>query len=107
MSDLRTQARFKKRLSVKFGHDQLENIGFTCDVSSRGLYLQSKIVYKPGIILIIEITMRDGTIILFEGKVRWSKKAPTEFSHKMKSGMGIQIQKFLQGEDVFKTIFLQ
>jgi len=73
----------------------------------QGIYLQSKTIYKPGVVLIVEITKRDGTIVLLEGKVRWSKKAPAEFSHKMKLGMGIQVQKFLQGEDVFQTIFPQ
>ena len=51
--------------------------------------------------------MGDGRIVLLEGNVRWTKKAPVEFSHKMKSGVGIHVQRFLQGEGLFQAIFFQ
>jgi hypothetical protein len=73
----------------------------------QGIYPQSKTVYNPGVVLIIEITTRDGRIVMLEGKVRWTKKAPEEFSHKMKSGVGIHVQRLLHGEDLFQAIFFQ
>jgi hypothetical protein len=51
---------------------------------------------------IIGDTTRGGTIVLLEWNVRRSKKAPTEFSHKMKSGMGVQTPKFSRRKDRFQ-----
>jgi hypothetical protein len=103
MPDTRLEVRLKKRLSVRFGHDGLEHIGYTCDVSTKGLFLEARTVYRPGIVLTIELKTRDGEITLLQGEVRWAKKAPARVSHRLKSGMGIYIQKFVQGEDIFET----
>ena len=103
MSDSRQEQRIKKRLSVKFGHDKLEHLGYLSDVSSQGFFVESRIVYKPGVILNFELTTRDGGIILIEGRVQWSKKGAPRLNHIMKSGMGIFILKFLQGEDGYRS----
>ena len=96
--------RIKKRLTVKFGHDKLEHIGYLVDVSSRGFFVESRIVYKPGVVLKFELSTRDGEIILVEGRVQWSKKGTLRLNHIMKSGMGIFILKFLQGEGLYHTL---
>ena len=101
MPDSRLEQRNKKRLSVKFGHDKLEHLGYLSDVSSQGFFVESRIVYKPGVVVNCELTTRNGETILIEGKVQWSKKGAMRLSHIMKSGMGISILKFLQGEDVY------
>ncbi len=107
MPDSRLEVRLKKRLSVKFGHEELEHIGYTSDVSTQGIFLEARTVYKPGVVLKIELKTREGTIILLQGEVRWAKKAPARVSHRLKSGMGIYIQKFLQGEELFETFLDQ
>ena len=89
MPEMRIKKRIKKRLSVRFGHGALDKIGFTCDVSKEGLFLETQAVYKPGVSLNLELTTRDGSVIQMEGQVRWSKKAPLRLNHTMKSGMGI------------------
>lgn len=104
MSDSRREKRNKKRLSVKFGHDQREHIGYLCDISSQGFFVESRIVYKSGVILNFEFTTRDGEIVLMEGRVQWSKKGAIRLNHIMKSGMGIFILKFLEGEDVYRSL---
>jgi len=104
MPDSRLEQRNKKRLTVKFGHDKLEHIGYLSDVSSQGFFLESRIVYKTGVELNCELTTRDGEIILIEGRVQWSKKGALRLNHIMKSGMGIYILKFLEGEDVYLTL---
>lgn len=104
MSDTRLEKRSKKRLPVKFGHDKLEHIGYLSDVSSQGFFVESRIVYKPGVVLSCELTTRNGAAILVEGRVQWSKKGALRLNHIMKSGMGIYILKFLQGENEYQAL---
>ena len=104
MPDSRLEQRSKKRLSVKFGHDKLEHLGYLSDVSSEGFFVESRIVYKSGVVLNCELTTRNGEIILIEGRVQWSKKGALHLNHIMKSGMGIYILKFLKGEDVYLAL---
>jgi Tfp pilus assembly protein PilZ len=104
VSDSRQEQRRKKRLSVKFGHDKLEHLGYLSDVSSQGFFVESRIVYKSGVILNVELKTRDNKIILIEGRVQWSKKGAPRLNHIMKSGMGIFILKFLKGEDVYRSL---
>jgi len=104
MADSRLERRNKKRLSVKFGYDKLEHAGYTSDVTSRGFFLESRIVYKTGVELNCELTTRSGEIILIEGRVQWAKKGAMRHNHIIKSGMGIYILKFLKGEDVYRTL---
>ena len=103
MPNSRFETRHKKRLSVRFGHGALEHIGHTSDVSTQGIFIEARTVYKPGVVLKIELKTRDNEIILIEGEVRWAKKAPARANHLMKSGMGICILNFLQGQDIFET----
>ena len=63
--------------------------------------MESQIVYKTGVVLNCEITTRGGEKIVIDGRVQWSKKGALRFNHIMKSGMGIYILKFLQGEDLY------
>ena len=104
MSDSRLEQRNKKRLAVKFGHDKLEHIGYLSDVSSQGFFVESRIVYKSGVVLNCELTTRRGEIILIEGRVQWSKKGALRLNHIMKSGMGIYILKILKGEELYLTL---
>lgn len=104
MSESRQEKRIKKRLTVKFGHDQLDHIGYLSDVSSQGFFVESRIVYKPGVVLNCELATRNGAMVLVEGRVQWSKKGAPRLNHIMKSGMGIHILKFLQGESEYRTL---
>jgi len=104
MADSRLERRNKKRLSVKFGYDKLEHAGYTSDVTSRGFFLESRIVYKTGVELNCELRTRSGGIILIKGRVQWAKKGAMRHNHIMKSGMGIYILKFLKGEDVYLAL---
>lgn len=107
MADSRLEKRNKKRLTVKFGNGKLEHVGYSSDVSSEGFFVESQAVYKSGAVLNFELTTRSGEVILVEGKVQWSKKGPVRLSHVVKSGMGISIQKFLQGKDVYLSFLSQ
>ena len=104
MADSRLERRNKKRLSVKFGYDKLEHAGYTSDITSRGFFLESRIVYKTGVELNCELTTRSGEIILIEGRVQWAKKGAMRHNYIMKAGMGIYILKFLKGEDAYLAL---
>jgi len=104
LSDSRCEKRYKKRLSVKFGHDKLDHIGYLSDISSQGFFVESRAIYKSGVVINLELTTRDGAKILVEGKVQWSKKGNPRLNHIMKSGMGIYIQEFLKGEDAYLSL---
>jgi hypothetical protein len=38
------------------------------------------------------------------GKIQWAKKAAPRLNHILKSGMGISIQKFLKGEEIYLAL---
>lgn len=101
MADTRIEFRQKKRLTVRFGDDAPKHLGYTSDVSARGLFLEARTVYRPGVILNLEIETREGDLIRMVGEVRWAKKAPARVHHLMKSGMGIKIRQITMGQDIF------
>ena len=51
----------------------------------------------------IEISLPDGLIAML-GEVRWAKKVPANFLHKLKGGMGVQIKTFLAGEEKYHAL---
>lgn len=104
MSDARLEQRKKRRLSVRFGNGKLENHGYSSDISLQGFFVESRVVYKSGGVMTFEIKNRDGEIITLIGKIQWSKKVAPRLNHILKSGMGISIQKFLTGEDVYLAL---
>ena len=104
MSDARLEQRKKRRLSVRFGNGKLENHGYSSDISLQGFFVESRVVYKSGGVMNFEIKNRDGEIITLIGKVQWSKKVAPRLNHILKSGMGISIQKFLTGEDIYLAL---
>jgi hypothetical protein len=104
MSDARLEQRKKRRLSVRFGNGKLENHGYSSDISLQGFFVESRVVYKSGGVMNFEIKNRDGEIITLIGKIQWSKKVAPRLNHILKSGMGISIQKFLTGEDIYLAL---
>lgn len=104
MSDTRLEQRKKRRLSVRFGNGKLENHGYSSDISLQGFFVESRVVYKSGGVMNFEIKNRDGEIITLIGKVQWSKKVAPRLNHILKSGMGISIQKFVTGEDIYLAL---
>lgn len=104
MSDSRLKHRRKKRLSVRFGNGKLEHLGYSSDISPQGFFVESRVVYKSGGVMNFELKTHDGQIIALLGKVQWSKKVAPRLNHILKAGMGISIQKFLAGEEIYITL---
>lgn len=84
----RRAERHKKRLSIKFGPDHPDNIGFMEDISATGLRIKSNHVYKPGTVLKLELEDHDIKMYA-EGIVTWAKKAPPQMMRIARCGMGI------------------
>ena len=106
MAEKRKITREKKRLKVLFGPNERHRVGFTDDISSGGFFIKTSFVFAPGSSLLIELTPAEGGRILLEGKVQWAKKVPPNLVRLAKKcGMGIRIQRFVEGEELFNSLF--
>jgi hypothetical protein len=86
----RTTDRLKKRLTVRFGPDKAESLGFTGDLSGTGIFIKSSTVFPPGCNLLIEITLPSDRVLKMTGQVVWAKRVPSSLvRYVAKSGMGI------------------
>lgn len=103
MAEDRFKKRHRKRITVNFGIDKIEKFGFTDDINHSGLFIRSAVVVKPGVTIKIEIKHPQGLIALI-GEVRWGKKVPANVLHKLKGGMGVRIQSFVAGEDLYHAL---
>ncbi len=101
--DNREIKRSRKRLKARFGVDQLKHLGYTEDISSGGIFIQTISVLRPGTKLQVQLTTNDGRQVLFKGQVRWAKKVPPQLLRKLKAGMGVMVTEFIEGEDVFRS----
>jgi hypothetical protein len=104
MVDKRNTRRRNRRLRLRYGPEEPNRIGFTCDVSFRGLFIQSALVVKPGTDLEIEITLPGEISVRLKGRVQWAKKVPPNLLARVKKGgMGVRILGFVSGkEDYFR-----
>jgi len=103
MAEDRFKKRHRKRISVKFGIDKIEKLGFTDDINHDGLFIRSAVVVMPGMTIKVEINHPQGLIALV-GEVRWGKKIPPNVLHKVKGGMGVQIKSFVTGEELYHAL---
>ena len=108
MPDKRQERRHRRRLQVRYGTDGLSKIGFTEDISEEGVCLRTALVFPPLSHIRMELAVSENEIIRCEGKVRWAKRVPPNLIHKInKAGMGVQITRFEEGEDIFRRICLE
>ncbi|PLY03170.1 MAG: pilus assembly protein PilZ [Desulfuromonas sp.] len=104
MTEKRTgqDKRVNIKLTVNFGTRDISNLGFTEDISASGIFLKTARVYPVGTNLKIEITTDDGEIIRILGYVHWSKEVPPNLVWTVNdAGMGIQIIRFVCGQDIY------
>lgn len=105
MGEKRDKTRHTKRLSLKFGMETAERVGFTEDVSREGFFIKTIHHYPPNSKLIVELYVKD-QIVKIEGQVRWIKKVPPGMIHyAKKSGIGFKILRFISGEEIFNGLF--
>jgi len=100
----RSSLRINRRLTVKFGADKPEHLGYTIDISKDGLFLGANTVFRSGGVLHVQLTPREGGVVLLRAEIRWSQKMPAQYAHKVKSGMGLRIIEFIQGREIYETL---
>ncbi len=88
----RRASRYKKRISIKFGAQTPNLLGFIEDISFSGLRIKTNHVFKPGTVLKLEITHRE-TIMCAEGLVTWARKVPQQLMRTTRCGMGVTFLK--------------
>ena len=102
MTEKRAQKRKRKRLKLRFGVDYPKRVAFTEDISERGIFVITGQPERPGIELLLEITLPDETQVIAYGRVRWAKKVPPNLLHLAnKGGMGILFNRFESGGKPF------
>lgn len=100
--DSRKEPRSKKRLTVRFGADGKQHMGYTENISPEGMFIQTGSVYRPGTRLQVEVTGNGETVSL-EVQVRWAKRIPPQLLRKVKAGMGVKIVRIIAGEELFRS----
>ena len=104
MTDKRLSTRKNRRLEVRFGPDEPKRIGFICDITSQGFFIQTAGVCRPGTLLMVAINMGHDQKVTLQGRVRWAKRVPPQMLHRVKKGgMGIKIERFLAGEAIYHS----
>lgn len=104
MAEKRTVDRKNRRLQVHYGTDDLDRVGFTCDINPEGLFIQTSNIARPGTILRVKVEIPNGDPVHLIARVQWAKKVPPKLlSLVKKGGMGIKIIRFLAGEEAYSA----
>jgi hypothetical protein len=104
MAEKRDVNRKNRRLQVRYGIDSLDRVGFTCDINSEGLFIQTSNIARPGTVLRMELAIPGGSPVRFIGRVQWARKVPPNLlSLVKKGGMGIRIIRFVAGEEAYSA----
>jgi len=99
MTEKRIIRRLKKRLTVRFGINDVNRMAFSEDISTTGMFIKTANVCPPNSRIRIEFTV-DNHLIQADARVMWAKKVPQNLFHLVKkSGMGIRFLRFQTGEE--------
>jgi len=82
--------RSRRRVSVRYGDEKAQFLGYTQEMGEKGLFLQGNQLYTPGTVLSLEIETPEGAKSA-RGVVRWVKEVPPAFRRSMRGGMGIEL----------------
>ncbi|PYQ14387.1 MAG: hypothetical protein DMH00_01755 [Acidobacteria bacterium] len=88
--DRRRIDRDRRRISVRYGENAVEFLGYTADLGNNGLFLQGNKLFPPGAVLNLELDLPEGHRRV-QGVVRWVKEVPAAFRRSMRGGMGIEL----------------
>jgi hypothetical protein len=88
---LRNGQRRRNRIAVRFGLEGAEKLGFTRDVSERGLFVKSHNVFRTGTRMQVRVRVADRPVDMW-ARVVWSKAVPRSIAHAEDSGMGLELE---------------
>jgi hypothetical protein len=74
---------------VRYGLEDLDQSGFTIDLSTYGIAIKTNQVFPPGTALLICVDI-DGRLLLARGRVRWARQVPPQLINYSRCGMGIE-----------------
>jgi hypothetical protein len=87
---LRRKAKRRRfRAAVRYGRGNLDNRGFTTDLSPLGLAIKTNKVFPPGTELLLALEV-DDKFLLARGVVRWARQVPPLLINYVRCGMGIE-----------------
>lgn len=103
MADKRELKRHKKRLSIRFGIDDVSRMAFTEDVSTTGMFIKTPNIIPPNTKIKIEFLISDNSKVEVDARVMWAKKVPQNLFHLVKKcGMGVRFLRFNSGLEHFQ-----
>jgi hypothetical protein len=95
--------RHKKRITVRFGIDDVNRVAFSEDVSITGMFIKTMKKCPPNTKIKVEFEIANNKVEL-EARVMWAKKVPQNLFHLVKkSGMGVRFLRFFSGEEHFNS----
>ncbi len=104
MTEKRLNLRKNRRLELRFGQDEPKRIGFTCDITRQGFFIQTSSVCRPGTLLVVAMVLPDNQEVRLEARVQWAKRVPPNLLRRVKKGgMGVKVVRFLTGEANFQS----
>ena len=102
MAEKRDITRKRRRIKVRFGIEEPSKVAFTDDLSLDGIFIKTAAPEKPGMLLNLEITLPDETLVLCKGRVHWAKRVPPSMLRLVgKGGMGLRILGYTQAEQAY------
>jgi hypothetical protein len=105
MAEKREIKRRRRRIALRFGSNEANRLAFTDDVSPDGMFIRTANTCSPGSVLKVSLILQDEKCISFEARVMWAKKVPPQLINLAnKSGMGIRIERFLEGEELYRQL---
>lgn len=104
LGNKRNLDRLHKRLQVLYGPGQASRTGFTQDISVNGLFIQASAVFAAQTQMLVVLTDPSGGEIRLQARVVWAKKVHPSMVRRVKGGMGLAIEHFLAGEDLYQAL---
>jgi Tfp pilus assembly protein PilZ len=90
MVDKRRQRRYRRRLLVKFGETDLNQSGFTTDMSATGIFIQAPRLVTLDSHLHLQVFFASDKYFFFEGEVRRHKQVPLNLRTVERGGFGVR-----------------
>lgn len=107
MQNKRNANRHKIRYAIKFGIHKPLLSAFTEDISAHGLFLRTSIVAPVGTRILIDLTLPNTEKVSIAGAVRWVEKGSSQNRNCKNTGIGIEINRIISGEEQFRKLIAE
>src|SRR4051794_21018502 len=90
MAEKRRQRRYRRRLLIKFGEADLNQSGFTTDISNTGLFVQAPRLVALAARVPLQVFYQGEKFVFLEGEVRRHKLVPLSLRNVERGGFGLR-----------------